>query len=91
MDEIKSAAPYKVLCLIRTHSKHERNGAAVQLIQWNFPHADAAGLGCYVNASKLGHQLYRKWWFVDVGEMTLDLDGYESGEWMGVQRLDRYA
>ena len=76
----------KVLWLLGTHPRHERKGAGAQLVRWAFPHADAAGLRCYVDASKLGHPLYRKCGFEDVGEMTLDLDKYEGGKGMGVQR-----
>ena len=54
-------------------------GAEAQLIRWAFPLADAAGLRCHVDASKLGHPLYRTCGFEDVGEMTLDLDEYEGG------------
>ena len=61
-------------------------GAGAQLIRWAFPLADAAGLRCYVDASKLGHPLYKTCGFDDVGEMTLGLDEYEGGGGLGVQR-----
>lgn len=75
-----------MLWLLGTHPKHERKGAGAQLIRWAFPRADAAGLRCYVDASKLGHPPYSKCGFEDVGEMTLDLEKYEGGEGFGVQR-----
>ncbi|CAD6591415.1 MAG: hypothetical protein ASARMPREDX12_005157 [Alectoria sarmentosa] len=75
-----------LLWLLGTHPNHERKGAGAQLIRWAFPQADAAGLRCYVDASKLGHPLYTKCGFEDVGEMRLDLDKYEGGKGMGVQR-----
>ncbi len=58
---------FKVLWLLGTHPKHERKGAGAQLIRWAFPRADAEGLRCYVDASRLGHPLYRKCGFEDVG------------------------
>lgn len=75
----------KVLWLLGTHPRHERKGAGAQLVRWAFPRADAAGLRCYVDASRFGHPLYRKCGFEDVGEMSLDLDEY-GGEGLGVQR-----
>lgn len=86
---LTSPSTTPVLWLLGTHPNHERKGAAAQIIRWAFPHADAAGLRCYVDASRLGHPLYRKCGFEDVGEMRLDLDRYvknEGGEGMGVQR-----
>ena len=76
----------KVLWHLGTHPKHERKGAGAQLIRWAFPHADATGVRCYVDASKLGYPLYSKCGFQDVGELLLDMDEYEGGKGVGVQR-----
>ena len=76
----------KVLWHLGTHPKHERKGAGAQLIRWAFPRADAAGVRCYVDASKLGYPLYSKCGFQDVGELLLDMDEYEGGKGVGVQR-----
>ena len=75
-----------MLWLLGTHPKHERKGAGAQLVRWAFPRADAAGLRCYVDASNLGYPLYRRCGFEDVGELMLDLEGYECGEGSGVQK-----
>ena len=76
----------KVLFSLGTHPSHERKGAGAQLARWGFPRADAEGLPCYVDASDLGYPLYRRLGFEDVGDMTLDLDGFEGGKGFGVQR-----
>ena len=83
-----------MLYLLGTHPKHERKGAAAKLIRWAFPQADGAGLRCYVDASKLGHALYRKCGFEDVGELLLNLDEYEGARgavWSGRAEVGCYG
>ncbi len=44
------------------------------------------GMRCYVDSSKVGHPVYRRLGFEDVGELKLDLSDYEGGEGFGVHR-----
>lgn len=39
-----------------------------------------------MDASRIGHPLYRKLGFEDVGKMEVDLDRYEGGEGLGLQK-----
>ena len=75
-----------MLSLLGTHPNHERRGAAGMLIRWAFERADAEGLPCYVDSSRTGHALYERCGFRDVGEMSVDLDKYEGGKGLGVQK-----
>ena len=56
------------------------------LIRWVFERADAEGLRCYVDSSITGYALYQRCGFECVGEMKVDLDRYEGGEGLGMQR-----
>ena len=75
-----------MLSLLATHPDHERRGAASMLIRWAFERADAQDVPCYVDSSPTGHALYVRSGFRDVGQMSVDLDKYESGQGLGVQR-----
>ena len=78
--------PHYLIALLGTHPLYERRGAATQLIKWGCERADVEGLPCFVDSSITGHPLYRKLGFRDVGSMEVDLDQYEGGEGLGVQR-----
>lgn len=56
------------------------------LIQWPFSRADEEGKRCYVDASSVGYKLYKRLGFTDVAELSVDLDEYEGGKGLGVQR-----
>ena len=75
-----------MLALLGTHPNHERRGAASKLICWAFERADTEGLPCYVDSSITGYPLYGRCGFIDVGEMKVDLDKYEDGQGLGLQR-----
>ncbi len=75
-----------MLELLCTHPAHERKGAASKLVKWAFDRADREGAPCYVDASAVAHAMYERCGFVDVGEMTVELERYEPGCGFGVQR-----
>ena len=79
-------SPHYLIALLGTHPKHERRGAATQLIKWGCERADVEDLPCYVDSSITGHALYRKLGFRAVGAMEVDLDRFEGGQGLGVQR-----
>ena len=76
----------EVLSLLGTHPDYERRGAASKLVKWAFERADAAQLPCYVDSSMTAHALYWRLGFRDVGEMSIDLDQFVSGEGFDLQR-----
>jgi len=71
--------------MLGTHPEHKRKGAAGLLVRWPFEQADREGKRCYVDSSAIGHRLYKRCGFEDVGEVLLDLGKY-SEEGYGVQR-----
>ena len=76
-----------VLLLLGTVPKYERRGAGGLLIRWPFERADRDGKRCYVDASPIGYQLYKRCGFSeDVGEMSLDLNKYEPGSGLGTMK-----
>lgn len=56
------------LDLLCTHPDYRRRGAGSALIQFGCTIADEGGLGAYVDASKEGAPLYKKFKFVDESE-----------------------
>ena len=74
-----------MLSLLGTHPKHERKGAAAALIRWPYARADKDRKRCYVEASTVACQLYRRCGFEDIDEMVVDLDKYD-GRGFGVAR-----
>ena len=54
--------------MISTHPDYQRRGAASMLVKWGCDLADKNGVGAYLDASKLGAPLYKKFGFVDESE-----------------------
>ncbi|KAI4234755.1 MAG: hypothetical protein LQ349_003582 [Xanthoria aureola] len=83
----RHSEPQWLLSLLATHPKHQGQGAGTQLIEWGTSKAEAMGVRCFVDASPAGMGLYRRLGFdQEVGDLVLDLAGYEGGEQYGVQR-----
>ena len=56
-------------------------------IRWGCEKADEMGVKCFVDASVLGYPLYKKRGFsVDVGTLEVDLEQYDGGKGLGVQK-----
>lgn len=83
----RHSEPQWLLSLLATHPKHQGQGAGTKLIEWSTSKADAMGVRCFVDASPAGMGLYRRLGFdQQVGELVLDLAGYEGGKQYGVQK-----
>ena len=78
--------PHFLISLLGTHPKYERRGVASMLISCMFERADHEGLPCYVDSSKTAHRLYERHGFKDVSAMEVNLDDFEGGKGLGVQK-----
>lgn len=54
-----------VLESLGTHPDYQRRGAGSMLVKWGCDLADKDGVAAFVNASKEGAALYKKYGFVD--------------------------
>ena len=66
----------KGLGLLEVHPDYQRKGAGKMLVEWGVDAADRLGLPCWLQATPQGHGLYRKYGFVDVGKMDIDMSKY---------------
>ena len=75
-----------LLNLLGTHPRYRRRGAAAMLVEWGLKRADEEGKKCFVDAGGgEGEALYRRYGFVDVGELVLDLGGGDEGvKWIAM-------
>ena len=68
-----------LLNLLGTHPRYRRRGAAAMLVEWGLKRADEEGKICFVDAGgEGGEALYRRYGFVDTGELVLDLGGRDD-------------
>ena len=75
-----------LLNLLGTHPRYRRRGAAAMLVEWGLKRADEEGKKCFVDAGgEGGEALYRRYGFVDVGELVLDLGAGNDGlKWIAM-------
>ncbi|KAJ9203786.1 hypothetical protein DTO164E3_2140 [Paecilomyces variotii] len=66
------------LDMLATRPEHERRGAGSMLVQWGCDIADENGVPAYIDASKAGAPLYKKFGFEDRTEPGLGFPGIAS-------------
>lgn len=54
--------------MLATRPEHKRRGAGSMLVQWGCDIADKDGVPAYIDASKAGAPLYKKFGFEDKNE-----------------------
>lgn len=64
--------------MLATRPEHERRGAGSMLVQWGCDIADENGVPAYIDASKAGAPLYKKFGFEDRTEPGLGFPGIAS-------------
>ncbi|KAF5877033.1 putative gnat family protein [Botrytis fragariae] len=74
------------LNILVIHPSHQRRGIGTLLLEQGLKFADEKSLQVVLGASPWGIGLYRKYGFVDVHGMDIQLDRYEGGEGMGSTR-----
>ncbi|KAI9850371.1 MAG: hypothetical protein M1838_005761 [Thelocarpon superellum] len=74
--KIFAGNPYCFLKILVTHPTHQRKGAGYALTKWGCNVAIEKGLPMYVEASNMGHPLYRRCGFEDLEKLTYDLRPY---------------
>ena len=75
--------PYLKLKTLATHPEHQGRGAGKILIEWGLKKADEEGLRCYLCATRMGLNLYKKVGFEMVKSVTFDMGpwGREGEDW----------
>jgi GNAT superfamily N-acetyltransferase len=58
---------------LHTLPEHERKGAGTALMEWGIRLADSEGLPIRLLSSPHGFELYRRFGFVELGRVTVDL------------------
>jgi len=58
---------------LHTLPEHERKGAGTALMEWGVRLADSEGFSMRLLATSHGIGLYKKFGFVELGQVTLDL------------------
>jgi predicted GNAT family N-acyltransferase len=61
------------LSVIGTSAKHRKQGAASLLVKWGTERADDYNLPSYLEASKAGYNLYRKYGFAEVDNLAIEI------------------
>ena len=56
-----------------THPDYQRRGAGSMIVQWGCDMADRDGVAAYVDASKEGAGLYKKFGFEDLSKPGADI------------------
>lgn len=74
------------LNILVIHPSYQRRGIGTLLLEQGLKLADEKSLQVVLGASPWGIGLYRKYGFVDVHCMDIELDRYEGGEGMGSTR-----
>ncbi|KAF7929656.1 hypothetical protein BELL_0452g00080 [Botrytis elliptica] len=74
------------LNILVIHPSHQRRGIGTLLLEQGLKLADEKSLQVVLGASPWGIGLYRKYGFVDVHCMDIQLDRYEGGKGMGSTR-----
>ncbi|TGO27090.1 hypothetical protein BPAE_0047g00060 [Botrytis paeoniae] len=74
------------LNILVIHPSHQRRGIGTLLLEQGLKLADEKSLQVVLGASPWGIGLYRKYGFVDVHGMDIQLDRYEGGKGMGSTR-----
>ena len=68
------------LNLLGTHPRYRRRGAATMLVAWGLKKADEREKMCFVDAANgEARALYRRYGFVDVREISMDLGSGKDG------------
>ncbi|KFY26987.1 hypothetical protein V491_01093 [Pseudogymnoascus sp. VKM F-3775] len=63
-----------------THPDYQRRGAGSMLVKWGCDLADKDGVSAYVDASKKGLPLYKKYGFVDFSPAGVDVASMARGK-----------
>ena len=58
---------------------HQNRGVGTALMRWAIQEADGSGIPCWLQSSPVGHSLYYKLGFRDVGSLELDLSEFIGG------------
>ena len=74
--------PYLLVQELAVLPEWQRKGVGRRLLGWGLEKADAEGWECWLDASKKGEGLYRKFGFRDVGCVEVEL-----GEWGGEEGI----
>ncbi|KAF2792099.1 acyl-CoA N-acyltransferase [Melanomma pulvis-pyrius CBS 109.77] len=80
--ETMGTRPYYVLDTLVTHPEHHRRGAGGLLVKWGCDRADELGVEAFLEASLMGEPLYRRFGFVPVKEVGIDLRKFGGDEEM---------
>ena len=62
-----------------THPDYERRGVGTALIQQAIAKADADSVPCWLESTSIGHGLYNREGFGDVGNLEIDLSEFAPG------------
>jgi len=70
-----------VIHIIVIHPDYQRKGLGSKLLERGLADVDAAGARAYIEASRGGYPLYKRYGFKDVGKISMDLDtfGLDAG------------
>ncbi|KAH8815539.1 acyl-CoA N-acyltransferase [Xylogone sp. PMI_703] len=66
------------LDMLCTHPDYRRRGAGSMLVQWGCEEADRKGIPAYIDASKDGAKLYKKFGFIDQSDPKNTSEGIAS-------------
>ncbi|KAL9621605.1 MAG: hypothetical protein Q9160_003997 [Pyrenula sp. 1 TL-2023] len=77
---IMGGKPYVFLAVLGTHPDYQGRGAGALCMKWGTEAADRLGVPCYLESTKAGQRLYRKWGFKEVDKFRVDLAPYREDE-----------
>lgn len=77
---IMGGKPYVFLAVLGTHPEYQGRGAGALCMKWGTEAADRLGVPCYLESTKAGERLYRKWGFEQVDKFRVDLTPYREDE-----------